>query len=56
MSKVIALTPKQAYQKLQNDKNILFLDVRSCAEYKFVGHAIDSVLVSWLDEPNWEQC
>lgn len=54
MNKVIELMPKQAYQKLQNDKNILFLDVRSCVEYKFVGHALGSVLVPWLDEPDWK--
>jgi hypothetical protein len=32
----------------------LFLDVRSCVEYKFVGHAVGSILVPWMDEPEWE--
>lgn len=54
MSNVIALTPKEAYQKMQSNKDILFVDVRSCVEYKFVGHALDSVLVPWMDEPAWE--
>lgn len=51
--KVIELTPKQAYDKLQQGNKILFLDVRSSVEYKFVGHAIDSVLLSWMEDPEW---
>ncbi|CAC9441459.1 rhodanese-like domain-containing protein [bacterium endosymbiont of Bathymodiolus sp. 5 South] len=52
--KVIELTPKQAYDKLQQDNKILFLDVRSSVEYKFVGHAVGSVLLSWMEDPEWK--
>lgn len=51
---ITELTPKQAYDKLQGDKGILFLDVRSYVEYKFVGHAHGSTLLPWMDEPEWE--
>ncbi len=54
MTQVTELTPKQAYKKMQEDQDILFLDVRSCAEYKFVGHALGSLLVPWMDEPEWD--
>ncbi len=54
MKKIITLTPKQTHEKLQNDKNVLFLDVRSYAENKFVGRALSSILLPWLDEPDWE--
>lgn len=53
MTYLIDLTPKQGYDRLQKNKDILFLDVRSYAEYKFVGHPIDSILLAWIDEPDW---
>ena len=54
MKKVIELTPEQANEKIQQNNQVLFLDVRSCVEYKFVGHAVGSILVPWMDEPEWE--
>jgi rhodanese-related sulfurtransferase len=54
MKKMIELTPKQASEKIQQNNQVLFLDVRSCVEYKFVGHAVGSILVPWMDEPEWE--
>jgi rhodanese-related sulfurtransferase len=45
---------KQASEKIQQNNQVLFLDVRSCVEYKFVGHAVGSILVPWMDEPEWE--
>ncbi len=48
------LLPKQAFENLQNNPEALFIDVRSSAEYKFVGFAHDSVLIPWTDEPNWQ--
>jgi hypothetical protein len=44
MKKMIELTPKQASEKIQQNNQVLFLDVRSCVEYKFVGHAVGSIL------------
>ncbi len=54
MNIVAELKPKNAYNKIQVDKDILFLDVRSCVEYKFVGHPLGSILLPWMDEPEWE--
>ena len=48
------LLPKQAFEKLSNNPNSLFVDVRSTAEHKFVGFPQNSVLVPWTDEPNWQ--
>ena len=48
------LLPKQAFEKLTNNPNSLFVDVRSVAEHKFVGFAHNSVLIPWTDEPNWQ--
>ena len=53
MTYLIDLSPKQGYDRLQQNKDILFLDVRSYAEYKFVGHPIASILLPWIDEPDW---
>ncbi len=53
MTYLIDLTPKQGYDRLQKNKDILFLDIRSYAEYKFVGHPIGTVLLPWIDEPDW---
>ncbi len=53
MKKVIELSPKEAYQKMQQNPAIFFVDIRSYVEYKFVGYAAGSVLVPWMDEPEW---
>lgn len=54
MNKVTALSPHQAFERLKDNPDILFLDVRTYAENKFVGRPINAVLVPWVDEPNWE--
>jgi len=48
------LLPKQAFEKLTNNPNSLFVDVRCEAEHKFVGFPDNSVLIPWADEPNWQ--
>ncbi|AYQ57690.1 rhodanese domain-containing protein [Bathymodiolus thermophilus thioautotrophic gill symbiont] len=54
MKAVSKLSPKEAYEKIQADKGVLFLDVRSCVEYKFVGHPLEVILLPWMDEPEWD--
>jgi len=48
------LLPKMAVEKLQNNPKALFVDVRSKAEYKYVGYPENSILIPWIDDPDWE--
>lgn len=54
MNKVKILSPKQAFERLKNNSDILFLDVRTYAENKFVGRPLNATLVPWVDDPDWE--
>ena len=47
------LMPKQAFQRPTDNPQALFIDVRCKAEHKFVGYPENSVLIPWMDEPNW---
>jgi rhodanese-related sulfurtransferase len=49
----IALTPKQAWQMMQDDPRTLLVDIRSSMEFLFVGHPVGSVHIPWIDEPDW---
>ncbi|MGB2747543.1 MAG: rhodanese-like domain-containing protein [Thiofilum sp.] len=53
MSDLIHLKPQAAYEFLQTHANSLLIDIRSSMEYLFVGHAIGSVHIPWIDEPDW---
>ena len=48
------LLPKMAVEKLQNNPQALFVDVRSKAEYKYVGYPENSIIIPWIDDPDWE--
>ncbi len=48
------MTPKQAYEFLQSNPEAVFVDVRSEMEYLFVGHPEGSMLIPWIDGPDWE--
>jgi rhodanese-related sulfurtransferase len=47
------LSPKQAWQMLQDDPRAVLVDIRSSMEYLFVGHPSGAVHVPWIDEPDW---
>ncbi len=49
------MTPKEAFEFLQQHPEALFIDCRSEMEYWFVGHPIGAVNVPWADGPNWER-
>jgi len=49
-----ALSPKQAWQLLQDDSRAVLVDIRSSMEYLFVGHPKGAVHVAWIDEPDWD--
>ena len=44
------LTPEQAHEFLSTTPQALMVDVRSFAEFWFVGHPVGAVNVSWSDE------
>ena len=48
------LLPKIAVERLQNNPQALFVDVRSKAEFKYVGYPENSILIPWIDDPDWE--
>ena len=48
------LLPKMAVERLQNNPQALFVDVRSKAEFKYVGYPENSILIPWIDDPNWQ--
>ena len=55
MSELIDLSPKAAYQYLQdNPEKAVLVDIRSSMEYLFVGHPVGSVHIAWIDEPDWD--
>lgn len=53
MTAVKTLTPKAAWELMQEDSRTVLIDVRSSMEFLFVGHAVDSVHVPWIDAPEW---
>ena len=48
------LLPKMALERLSDNPDALFVDVRSKAEHKYVGYPENSILIPWIDEPSWE--
>ena len=49
----IGLSPRQAYQMLEDDPRAVLVDIRSSMEFLFVGHPRGAVHVPWIDEPDW---
>lgn len=47
------ISPQQAWDICQENSRALLIDVRSSMEYLFVGHAVGSIHVPWIDEPDW---
>ncbi|MEN8132630.1 MAG: rhodanese-like domain-containing protein [Pseudomonadota bacterium] len=47
------LSPKQAWQMMQDDPRTILIDIRSSMEFLFVGHPKGSVHIPWIDEPDW---
>ncbi len=48
------LLPKMAVERLQNNPQALFVDVRTKAEHRYVGYPENSILIPWIDDPDWE--
>lgn len=50
---VETLTPKGAYQMMQDNPRAVLIDVRSSMEHLFVGHPKGAIHIPWMDEPDW---
>jgi rhodanese-related sulfurtransferase len=48
------LTPKEANEFLQQNRDAVFIDCRSEMEFLFVGHPVGAIMVPWNDGPDWE--
>jgi rhodanese-related sulfurtransferase len=48
------IEPKEAYEFLKANPEAVFIDVRSEMEHMFVGHPRGSILIPWVDGPDWE--
>ncbi|MCF8006393.1 MAG: rhodanese-like domain-containing protein [Methylovulum sp.] len=46
--------PLTAWEFIKNTPNALLLDVRTKAEYDFVGHPLNAVLIPWKELPDWQ--
>jgi len=48
------LSAQKAWDLIQKEPKVAFIDVRSDMEYLFIGHPSGSVNIPWIKEPNWE--
>jgi len=48
------ISPRAAWQLLQDNPRAILVDIRSSMEYLFVGHPVGAVHVAWIDEPDWD--
>jgi rhodanese-related sulfurtransferase len=53
-NRVKGLTPKEAWQILQENPRTVLIDIRSTMEYLFVGHPMGAIHIPWIDEPDWK--
>jgi rhodanese-related sulfurtransferase len=53
-TQVKTLTPRQAWEVIQENPRAVLVDVRSNMEFLFVGHPKGAVHIPWIDEPDWE--
>jgi rhodanese-related sulfurtransferase len=47
------ITPRQAFELIEENPQAVLVDIRSTMEYLFVGHPKGCVHVPWIDEPEW---
>lgn len=52
--KVVELTPKQAFDLIEDEPKAILVDVRSHMEFLFIGHPVGAVHIPWIDEPDWK--
>ncbi|MCH9699594.1 MAG: rhodanese-like domain-containing protein [Gammaproteobacteria bacterium] len=45
------INPQQAWEQLQNNEQAVLIDVRTSAEYHYVGHPTMAVFIPWKELP-----
>lgn len=54
MEEVRTITPKEAWQLIQDEPRAILVDVRSDMEFLFVGHPVGAIHIPWIDYPDWK--
>lgn len=49
-----SVTPKEAWQLMQDNPKAVLIDIRSEMEHLFIGHPKGSIHIPWIDEPDWQ--
>lgn len=47
------VSPQKAWKILNAKLDAVLVDVRSSAEFIFVGHPIGAINIPWIEEPDW---
>ena len=47
------LSPRQAWDLLQQDTGAGLVDVRTKIEHAFVGHPVGAIHIAWKEAPDW---
>lgn len=53
-TELLSITPKEAWQMLQDNPKAVLVDIRSEMEYLFIGHPKGAINIPWIDEPDWK--
>lgn len=51
---VTHISTQEAWELLEKEPKVAFIDVRSDMEYLFIGHPKGAVNIPWITEPDWE--
>ena len=47
------ISAQKAWEIIQKEPSVAFIDVRSDMEYLFIGHPKGAVNIPWITEPDW---
>lgn len=51
---VTHISAQKAWELLEKEPKVAFIDVRSDMEFLFIGHPKGAVNIPWITEPDWE--
>ena len=51
---VTHISTLEAWDLMQKEPRVIFIDVRSEMEFLFIGHPVSAVNIPWIEEPDWE--
>ena len=52
-NKLTHIPAKEAWELIQKEPSVAFIDVRSDMEFLFIGHPKGAVNIPWIDEPDF---